>query len=147
MDGIDIYELLPHRPPLLLVDKVLGFEPGKSIHAIKLVSHDEPVLMGHFPGNPVWPGVYVIEGLAQTSAILAFQTMKAKGEPFEKNCLLSTVEEARFKKQISPGDILHYHTEFLRARGNFAWFSGEAKVEGVTVATAKFSAFVSARLG
>lgn len=147
LDWHAITGLLPHRPPLLLVDRVLELDTaGLSIEATKCVSSLDPVFEGHFPGNPVFPGVYIVEGLAQTSALLCFVYFREKGIAFEPRCLLTSVDEARFRKPIVPGDLLHYHVKFERARGTFAWFSGQAKVGGEVVAEAKFSALLPATM-
>lgn len=141
-----ICELLPHRPPLILVDRVLELVPGEFIHAIKCISALDPYFAGHFPGMPVLPGVYIIEGLAQSSAIMCFREWQLAGVQFEHKCLLTSVDEARFRRPVVPGDVLHYHTKFEKSRGHFGWFSGIAKVGDDIVAEAKFSAQLSSPL-
>lgn len=139
--------LLPHRPPLILVDRVLDIDfDALTIHATKCVSPLDPVFAGHFPDNPVFPGVYIVEGLAQSSAVMSFQYFVHTGTPFERKCMLTTVEEAKFRKPVVPGDVLHYHTKYDRSRGQFVWFSGIAKVDGEVVAEAKFSALLATPL-
>jgi 3-hydroxyacyl-[acyl-carrier-protein] dehydratase len=147
-DGI--IDLLPHRPPLLLVDRVLTFDvedvAAMAIEATKCVSSLDPVFAGHFPGNPVFPGVYIVEGLAQASALMCFTYFRRKGMAFEAKCLLTSIDEARFRKPVVPGDVLHYHVKYERSRGHFAWFHGVAKVDGEVVAEAKFSALLPTAL-
>ena len=143
----EIIGLLPHRAPLLLVDKVLSLDTSAMvIEAIKCVSTLDPVFEGHFPGDPVFPGVYVVEGLAQTSALLCFSYYREAGIEFEQRTMLTSIDEARFRKPIVPGDVLHYHVKYERSRGLFAWFTGQARVKGELVGEAKFSALLPTRL-
>lgn len=143
MDHNDIANCLPHRAPILLVDRVLEMKLGESIHATKCVSALDPYLAGHFPGNPVVPGVYLIEGLAQASAILSFKTLEnAGGKDFERVCLLTGVDEVRFRKPVVPGDVIHYHAKQEKIRFPFVWFTGEIKVDNEVVAQMKISAML-----
>ncbi len=131
-----VLEYLPHRYPFLLVDRVLSCEPGKQICALKNVTINEPFFNGHFPHYAVMPGVLIIEALAQSAAILAFQTMNEK--PDEKSLYYFVgIDNARFKKPVSPGDALHLHVVLDRhARG--VWkFNAQAKVENDIVAEAQ----------
>lgn len=132
----DIKNYIPHRYPFLLVDKVKDYRIGESIHAIKNITNTEPILQGHFPGNPIVPGVIIIEGLAQASAILGRLT---KGHECS-SCLLMEISDTRFRKSVVPGDTLDFFIKVDKARGPFFWFAGEAKVEDTLIATAKFSA-------
>jgi 3-hydroxyacyl-[acyl-carrier-protein] dehydratase len=142
MKYAEICELLPHRPPFLLVDRVLDLKVEESIHAIKCVSALEPYFPGHFPESPIVPGVLIVEGMAQASAILCFMTMKERNQEVEKKCMLTGIEESRFRKPVVPGDTIHYFVKILKARGPFVWFSGEAHVDGESVAEVKFSAMM-----
>jgi 3-hydroxyacyl-[acyl-carrier-protein] dehydratase len=143
LDHKQIAELLPHRSPLLLVDRVLKIDLEKmNILARKCVSGLDPVFAGHFPGDPVFPGVYIVEGLAQASGLLCFKNFLEKGVAFERRCLLTTIEEARFRRPIVPGDVMEYDVSIDRHRGTFAWFNGVVRVEGEVVAEAKFSALL-----
>ncbi len=142
LDHKGIEELLPHRYPLILVDRVLEVDGIKSIHALKAIGGTEPVFQGHFPGESVWPGVYIIEGLAQASAVLVFHHLKNKGRLDSNRCLLTGVEDARFRRPVVPGDVLHYYVTLERVRNRFAWYSGIAKVDSEVVAEAKFSAML-----
>jgi 3-hydroxyacyl-[acyl-carrier-protein] dehydratase len=139
----EITRLLPHRSPLLLVDRVTELEVGREIRAIKAISSLDPVFAGHFPGQPIFPGVYMIEGLAQTSALLTFKTYEARGVRFRNETLLTGVESVRFRRIVVPGDVLTYHVRLKRERGAFAWFEGEALVDGDMACEAAFSARVS----
>ena len=129
MDIHQILEYLPHRYPILLVDRVLECEPGKSIHAIKNVTINEPFFNGHFPHHPVMPGVLILEALAQAAAILSFKTMGSK--PDDKSVYyFAGIDGARFKKPVSPGDQLNLHVEIIASKRGIWKFKAEARVEG-----------------
>ncbi|WP_394176610.1 3-hydroxyacyl-ACP dehydratase FabZ [Thalassotalea litorea] len=134
IDIEEIKALIPHRYPFLLVDRVLDFEPGKSIHAIKNVTVNEPVFTGHFPGYSIFPGVLILEALAQASGILGFKSVenRADGEMF----LFASIDNAKFKRPVHPGDTMHLHIEFLKDRRGMWKFYGEAKVDGKVVCSA-----------
>ncbi|MEY2987416.1 MAG: hypothetical protein RJB13_937 [Pseudomonadota bacterium] len=139
-----VCELLPHRPPLLLVDKVVSIDfESLEVHAIKCVTAGEPYLAGHFPGQPIVPGVYLIEGLAQTAAAMCFANFEREGQNVEKKCMLTGVNEVKFRRPVIPGDVIHYHAHYIRHRGPFVWFNGVAKVDGEVVAEAQFSAVLA----
>lgn len=131
-----IQEYLPHRYPFLLVDKVLDYEVDSYIIGVKLISNMEPYLQGHFPGNPVVPGVIMVEALAQASAILG---RLSKGEACD-TCLLTEVSETRFRRLVQPGDALRLEVNLVRNRKDFFWFEGKASVDGEIAAEAKFTA-------
>jgi 3-hydroxyacyl-[acyl-carrier-protein] dehydratase len=140
MDIQQIKEYLPHRYPLLLVDRVLDYEVGKTITAIKNVSANEEFFNGHFPHKPVMPGVLMIEAMAQTAAILSFMTMGVK--PDENSVVFFIgIDGARFKRPVGPGDQLKMHVEILRiARGIWkykatATVDGQLAVEGELMCT------------
>lgn len=135
-----ILELIPHRYPLLLVDRAKDFVAGESIVGIKNVTYNEQFFVGHFPSEPVMPGVLIIEAMAQTSAILVVETL---GEAFAgKLVYFMSVEEAKFRKPVGPGDQLHIHVKVLKSRGNI-WKCGcEAKVDGQKVAEATITAMI-----
>ena len=113
MDIHGILEHLPHRYPFLLVDRVLEIEPGKSIHAFKNVTINEPFFVGHFPHHPVMPGVLIMEALAQAAGILSFKTMDTKPDANSVFYFVG-IDGARFKKPVMPDDQLHLHVEILR---------------------------------
>ena len=140
MDYAEIVRLLPHRPPILLVDRVLDYTISESILAMKSISISEPVFAGHFPGQPIYPGVYIIEGLAQASALLTFKSYEETGVKFLNETLLTGIEDVRFRKKVVPGDALIYKVKIKRQKGAWAWFSGQAEVNGEVVAEASFSA-------
>ncbi|HRE15609.1 MAG TPA: 3-hydroxyacyl-ACP dehydratase FabZ [Rhodocyclaceae bacterium] len=136
MDIHKILEHLPHRYPFLLVDRVLEIEVGKSIHAYKNVTINEPFFQGHFPHHPVMPGVLIMEALAQAAGILSFQTM---GEMPDADSVFYFVgiDEARFKKPVMPGDQLHLHVQIERQMRGIWKYKAEARVDGELVAEAK----------
>jgi 3-hydroxyacyl-[acyl-carrier-protein] dehydratase len=138
MDTEAINLCIPHRYPFLLVDRVVEIVAGEKILAYRNISISEPALQGHFPGNPVLPGVFIIEGLAQTAAI--YGHFAAGG--VARQCLLTDVSEARFRKPVRPGDRLMYEVKLVRQRGHFLWFEGTALVDDDSVAVAKFSAMM-----
>ena len=135
MDIHDILKHLPHRYPFLLVDRVLSCEPGKSIHAYKNVSINEPFFVGHFPHHPVMPGVLIMEALAQAAGILSFKTM---GElPSDDSVFyFVAIDNARFKKPVSAGDQLHFHVEITRQMRGIWKYRAVAKVDDEIVAEA-----------
>ncbi|ACX89087.1 3-hydroxyacyl-ACP dehydratase FabZ [Pectobacterium versatile] len=124
----EILELLPHRFPFLLVDRVLDFEEGKFLRAVKNVSFNEPFFQGHFPGKPIFPGVLILEAMAQATGILAFKSV-GKLEPGELY-YFAAVDEARFKRPVQPGDQMILEVEFIKERRGVARFKGVAKVDG-----------------
>ncbi|HOQ39545.1 MAG TPA: 3-hydroxyacyl-ACP dehydratase FabZ [Fervidobacterium sp.] len=131
MDKETIKNILPHREPILLVDEVI--EKGEDyIVAKKHISVDEPVLKGHFPGYPIYPGVYILEGLAQSAGVLLLGNLNEKSVP-----LFLGIDEARFKKEVRPECDLFYEIKVLEKRGGIIIVDGKAKVDGQTVAKAK----------
>jgi 3-hydroxyacyl-[acyl-carrier-protein] dehydratase len=136
MDIKQILESLPHRYPFLLVDRVLEFEPGKRLVALKNVTINEPFFPGHFPHHPVMPGVMIIEAMAQAAAILAFKTMNAV--PHESHVVYFVgIDEARFKSPVSPGDQLILHARYERHLRGIWKFATEARVGETLAAEAK----------
>ena len=135
--GIEqIQELLPHRYPILLVDRIL--ELGEDyILGEKLVSSNEPVLSGHFPGHPVLPGVFLLEALAQTACIWA---IRQRAGPASLQPALLGIDNARFRRPVVPGDVVQLHVHLERQRGTMYRFRGEARVEGELAADAKIMA-------
>jgi len=136
MDIHRILELLPHRYPFLLVDRVLECEPGKAIRAVKNVSINEPFFPGHFPQRAVMPGVLILEALAQASGLLAFET---QGEAPQGNMLFYFVgiDKARFKRVVEPGDQLMLHSSVIRTSRGMWKFDCRAEVEGKLAASAE----------
>jgi 3-hydroxyacyl-[acyl-carrier-protein] dehydratase len=136
MDIHEILKYLPHRYPFLLVDKVLNFDPGKSITALKNVTVNEPFFAGHFPNYPVMPGVLIIEALAQAAALL---TLKTANMQTDQNSVYYFVgiDGARFKRPVQPGDQLILKAAILRERIGIWKYSAKAEVDGRTVAEAE----------
>lgn len=136
MDIYEILEYLPHRYPFLLIDRVLSYEPGKEIVALKNVSINEPFFTGHFPHHPVMPGVLVIEAMAQAAAILTFKTLGTK--PDDKSVYyFAGIDGARFKKPVSAGDQLIFKVSVLRTMRGVWKFAAVAEVDGQVVAEAE----------
>jgi 3-hydroxyacyl-[acyl-carrier-protein] dehydratase len=137
MDIQKILDLLPHRYPFLLVDRVLEFKPGKSITAIKNVTVNEPFFQGHFPGHPVMPGVLILEALAQTSGIYEFASREASHQSTNFLFLLVSIDKARFRKQVIPGDQILLQVDLVSKRRNMMKVKGTAMVDGDVVASAE----------
>lgn len=136
MDIHEILEYLPHRYPFLLIDRVVEVVPGKSIHAYKNVTINEPFFVGHFPHHPVMPGVLIMEALAQAAGILSFKTEDKK--PTQSDVFyFAGIDDARFKRPVMPGDQLHLHVEIERQMRGVWKFKGEARVEGQLAAEAR----------
>jgi len=135
-----ILEMLPHRYPLLLIDRIVEINPDESAVAIKNVSFNEPQFQGHFPGHPVMPGVLLIEAMAQTAAVLVEATVGQAAEG--KLVYFMTIESARFRKPVTPGDQLRIVVEKDRNRGNVWKFKGRCLLDGKVAAEANFSAMI-----
>jgi len=136
MDIHEILEYLPHRYPFLLIDRVVEVVPGKSIHAYKNVTINEPFFVGHFPHHPVMPGVLIMEALAQAAGILPFKTEDKK--PTQSDVFyFAGIDDARFKRPVMPGDQLHLHVEIERQMRGVWKFKGEARVDGQLAAEAR----------
>ncbi len=140
VDIREIMTMIPHRYPFLLVDKIIAFEAHKGATGLKNVTFNEPFFQGHFPGAPVMPGVLIIESMAQTAAIMVVKTLGMQGQG--KLVYFMTIDNTKFRKPVVPGDTLHIHVETLKTRGPVWKFKGEAKVDGVLVAEAEFSAMI-----
>lgn len=135
-----IMQMIPHRYPMLLVDRVTDVVPGESAIGIKNVTANEPFFAGHFPQQPVMPGVLIVESMAQTAAVLVVETLGADAEG--KIVFFMTVENARFRKPVIPGDTMRIHVSKKRHRGNVWKFTGEAIVDGRVVAEATYAAMI-----
>jgi len=131
-----IQSVLPHRYPLLLVDRVLEIEPKKRIVAIKNVTVNEPCFLGHFPGRPVMPGVLLVEGLAQAGGLLLLHDMENRAD---KLVYFMGIEEAKFRRPVVPGDQVRYEVEVLRLRSLHCKLSGRVLVDGQLAAEAVIS--------
>ncbi|MBF0166580.1 MAG: 3-hydroxyacyl-ACP dehydratase FabZ [Alphaproteobacteria bacterium] len=135
-----IVQMIPHRYPFLLVDRVIDLVPDKSATGIKNVTVNEPFFPGHFPSRPIMPGVLIIESMAQTAAVLVVETLGPNSEG--KLVYFMSVEEARFRKPVGPGDQLKIHVTKERSRGNVWKFRAEAKVDGQLMAEATYTAMI-----
>jgi 3-hydroxyacyl-[acyl-carrier-protein] dehydratase len=135
MDIMEIQSLLPHRYPFLLLDRVTDFEEGKYLVGLKNVTFNEPQFTGHFPQLPVFPGVLILEAMAQATGLLAFKTF---GAPKENELYyFASVDKAKFRKPVAPGDQLVIEVELLKNRRGIAMFNGVAKVDGEVVCSAE----------
>ena len=141
MDVAEVLRSLPHRYPMLLVDRVLSLEPDRSIHAIKAVSVNEPFFPGHFPARPIMPGVLIIEALAQAAGVLAIKSLDVAQAG--KLVYFMAIENAKFRKPVEPGHLLDLRVEILQAKRLVCRFSGRAEVEGALVAEASFTAMLA----
>jgi 3-hydroxyacyl-[acyl-carrier-protein] dehydratase len=135
-----ILKLLPHRYPFLLVDRIVEMDGDHSAIGIKNVTANEPFFQGHFPGNPVMPGVLLIEGMAQTAGALCMRHLDEFQEP--PLVYFMAIDKARFRRPVVPGDTVHYHVEKMRNRGRVWRFRAQALVDGALVAEAEVSAVI-----
>ena len=135
LDIFDILKLLPHRPPFLLVDRILDWETGKRCVGLKNVTINEPFFDGHFPDHPVMPGVLIIEALAQVGAVLLFHSLPEDERP-KKLVYFGGVDKARFRAPVRPGDQLRLEMTVKKIRGPVCRVNGEAFVDGEMVAEA-----------
>lgn len=140
IDITRIMEMIPHRYPILLVDRILEFVPNERAVGLKNVTFNEPHFQGHFPRFPVMPGVLIVEAMAQTAAIMVVQTLGKEAEG--KLVYFMTIDEARFRKPVVPGDSLHIHVQKTKQRGPVWKFKGEAMVGDTLCAEAEFSAMI-----
>lgn len=141
IDITRIMEMIPHRYPILLVDRLIDYVAGESAVGLKNVTMNEPHFMGHFPGVPVMPGVLIVEAMAQTSALLVVQTLGKQAEG--KVVYFMTIDDCRFRKPVVPGDSLHIHVEKIKQRGQIWKFKCVAKVGSVVCAEAVISAMLT----
>ena len=137
MDINKIMELLPHRFPFLLVDKVTEVIPGQELTAIKNITINEPFFQGHFPIKPIFPGVLIIEALAQATGLLAFATENLKASDGESLFYLVGIDSARFKQPAGPGDQLILNVKVIKNKRSLWKFTAEASVDGKVVASAE----------
>jgi len=139
VDIAAILKALPHRYPFLMVDRVINIRGDQSAIGIKNVTANEPQFLGHFPGNPVFPGVLIIEGMAQTAGVIC---TLAEGLGEKKSVFFLTIDKAKFRKPVVPGDTLEYHMTKTARKKNMWWYRGEAKVADQVVAEAEVGAMV-----
>ena len=134
-----VLKLLPHRYPFLMVDRIIDIRGDEHGIGIKNVTINEPHFQGHFPGDPVFPGVLMIEGMAQTAGVLCIAATGAQ----PKSVFFLTIDKAKFRKPVRPGDTIEYHMDRITRRKSMWWYRGEAKVAGEVVAEAQVGAMLS----
>ena len=141
MDVRQVLKALPHRYPLLLVDRVENLNLGEDIHAVKAVTFNEEFFQGHFPGAPIMPGVLQIEALAQAAAILGIETLELAGSG--KLVFFMGIENAKFRSPVTPGCLLDLKVSFLQKRSRVYKFAGKASVNGKTTCECEFTAMIA----
>ena len=141
---MDIQKILPHRYPFLLVDRVTDLDAGKSIEAYKNVSISEPVFQGHFPDHPIYPGVMIIEGMAQAGGVLAFQSASKEDQEAAKNKVVyfMSIDKAKFRHPVVPGDKLVYRLNVIKNRGAVWHLDAKAYVDDKLVTEAELKAMI-----
>lgn len=137
----DILECLPHRYPFLMVDRIVDIDGDESAVGIKNITYNEPMFQGHFPGKPIFPGVLIIEGMAQTAGAIVIAMQRQAGKNFIVYML--TVDKAKFRRPALPGDRLEYHIKKIQRRRNVGRYEAKAIVDGVVVAEAEIGAMIS----
>ncbi len=140
-DIVRIMDLLPHRYPFLLVDRIVDIDGDRSCIGIKNVTVNEPQFTGHFPARPIYPGVLLIEGMAQTAGAICVASRAADQIP-PKQVFFMTIDKAKFRKPVEPGDTVRFHMTKLNNRRNMWWYRGEARVDGALVCEAELSAML-----
>ena len=136
----DIMKYMPHRYPFLLVDRIIDLQPGEHITGIKNVTFNEPFFQGHFPGQPIMPGVLIVEAMAQVAGVMAFRSgVEGNG----RSVYFMSIEKATFRRPVIPGDQLRLEIKVLQQRGNVWKFSGTATVDGKLASEADFTAMVT----
>ena len=141
LDVTRVLAALPHRYPMLLVDRVEEIIPDRSIAAIKAVTFNEGFFQGHFPGRPIMPGVLIVEALAQAAGVLAVESLGLSGSG--KLVYFMAIEEAKFRKPVEPGVLLRLEVEFVQKRARVCKFAGRALVDGQVAAEANFTAMIA----
>ena len=134
-----ILQLLPHRYPFLMIDRIIEVDGDQSAIGIKNISVNEPIFQGHFPGNPVFPGVLIIEGMAQTAGAIAIAADQTKGR---HSVYMVTVDKCKFRKPARPGDVIEYHIRKIRRRSAMGWYEARAMVGTTLIAEAEVGAMV-----
>jgi len=139
---VEIQEILPHRFPFLLVDRIISLTPGEYIEAYKNVSKSEPVFQAHFPDHPIYPGVMIIEGMAQAGGVLAFKSMPDTEDLNNKVVYFMSIDKAKFRAPVTPGDKLVYKIDVLRHKGPVWQLAAKAYVDDKVVAEAELKAMI-----
>ncbi|MGX2982778.1 3-hydroxyacyl-ACP dehydratase FabZ [Helicobacter sp. 23-1045] len=145
IDIQEIMQILPHRYPILLVDKITHLELGTRIEGYKNITFNEPIFAGHFPASPIYPGVYIIEGMAQTGGILAFKSAFGEDSVNDGSRLVyfMSIDRAKFRSMVKPGDKLVYKVEVLKNKGKVWVIDGKAFVDDKLVAEAELKAMIA----
>jgi len=141
-DIMQIQQILPHRYPFLLVDRITELEKGVVVRGFKNISISDAVFMGHFPNHPIYPGVLILEGMAQTGGVLAFESIEDKVDPKEKVVYFTGIDKAKFRNPVRVGDKLEYEMRVLKNRGALWIFEGKAFVDSALVAEAELKAMI-----
>ena len=136
-----IMAALPHRYPMLLVDRVVTLVPNEKIHAVKAVSINESFFEGHFPGRPIMPGVLIVEAMAQAAGVLTVETLELRGSG--KLVYFMSIDAAKFRNPVEPGCLLDLHVDLVQIRGRVCKFVGKATVDGKLCAEANFVAMIA----
>ena len=137
-----IQEILPHRYPFLLVDKITELKIGEIVKGYKNISISDPIFIGHFPNHPIYPGVLILESMAQTGGVLAFESMDDKVDPKSKVVYFTGIDGAKFRNPVRPADRLDYEMQVVKNRGNLWVFKGRAFVDENLVAEAELKATI-----
>ena len=143
VDINEILKTLPHRNPFLLIDRVKNIRADYSGIGVKNVSFAEPCFQGHFPERPVYPGVLMIEGMAQTAGVLVQRIMPPTAPDKRRVIFFLTIDKAKFRKPARPGDVIAYHVDKLSRRRSMWWYRAEAKVNDVVIAEAEVGAYLA----
>lgn len=141
---VEIQEILPHRYPFLLVDRITDLKAGNFIEGYKNVSISEPIFQGHFPNHPIYPGVMIIEGMAQVGGVLAFKSMDEKSQESTDNKVVyfMSIDKAKFRRPVTPGDQLMYKVSVIKNKGAVWQLDAKAYVDDVLVAQAELKAMI-----
>ncbi|HFU74524.1 MAG TPA: 3-hydroxyacyl-ACP dehydratase FabZ [Helicobacteraceae bacterium] len=143
MDVVEIQKILPHRYPFLLIDRVTDIQKGETLIGFKNVSISENVFQGHFPGHPIYPGVMILEGMAQAGGILAFKSMDITEEEIENKVVyFMSIDKAKFRNPVRPGDRLEYRISVIKNKGAIWMLKGEAYVDDQMVSEAELKAMI-----
>ncbi len=141
LDIHKVMNFLPHRYPFLMIDRILEFEADKRVVGMKNVTINEPFFQGHFPGHPIMPGVLLLEAMAQTGGVMALMSLPPEEVP-KKVLYFMSIDKAKFRKPVLPGDQVRFELELLKARANIKSFKAVAKVDGAVVAEAEMMAMI-----
>ena len=143
LDIMQIQEILPHRYPMLLVDRITEMELKQSIKGFKNVSISEPAFQGHFPGHPIYPGVLILEGMAQAGGVLALKSSDLTDEEMKNKVIyFMSIDKAKFRTPVRPGDRLDYELEVIKMKSSLMVLKGQAFVDGKVCAEAEFKAMI-----